>query len=124
MPSTSWEWMSTCSAPARTRATPTNSPAATWLRANVKRARCGSYQQDVARARSLPPGALNEFVTDEPAALAAVSGDAAKLALQRGLVTALKSRRQVADDLKGLVGEDQDNHSFNAIGMSQYLVAA
>jgi len=37
---------------------------------------------------------------------------------------ALKSRRQVADDLKGLVGEDQDNHSFNAIGMSQYLAAA
>jgi protease IV len=68
--------------------------------------------------------ALNEYIAEEPAALAAVSGDAAKLALQRGLVTALKSRRQVADELKGLVGEDSDNHSFNAIGMSQYLAAA
>jgi protease-4 len=38
-------------------------------------------------------------------------------------VTALKSRRQVADDLKGLVGEDDHNHSFNGIGMSQYLAA-
>jgi protease-4 len=47
----------------------------------------------------------------------------AKMALQRGLVTALKSRRQVSDDLKGLVGEDEDNHSFNAIGMNQYLAA-
>src|SRR5580698_8756418 len=28
-----------------------------------------SYQQDVTRARSLPGGALNEFITDEPAAL-------------------------------------------------------
>jgi protease-4 len=82
-----------------------------------------AYQQDVTRARSLPAGALNEFVADEPAALAAVNGDAAKLALQRGLVTALKSRRQLADDLKVLVGEDEDSHSFNSIGMNQYLAS-
>jgi protease-4 len=82
-----------------------------------------AYAHDVARARSLPPNALDEYVADQPAALAAVNGDAAKLALQRGLVTALKSRRQVSDDLKGLVGEDEDTHSFNAIGMSQYLSA-
>src|SRR5450432_4050839 len=83
-----------------------------------------AYSQDVTRARSMPANALNEYIVQEPAALAAINGDAAKLALQRGLVTALKSRRQVADDLKGLVGEDQDNHSFNAIGMNQYLAAA
>jgi protease-4 len=82
-----------------------------------------AYQQDVTRARSLPVNALNEYIADEPAALAAVDGDAAKLALQRGLVTALKSRRQLADELKGLVGEDADSHSFNAIGMSQYLAS-
>src|ERR1700722_16632208 len=82
-----------------------------------------AYQQDVTRARSLPAGALSEFVADEPAALAAVNGDAAKLALQRGLVTALKSRRQMADELKGLVGEDEDTHSFNSIAMNQYLTA-
>src|SRR6202041_1199398 len=82
-----------------------------------------SYQQDVTRARSLPGGALNEFITEEPAALVAVNGDAAKLALQRGLVTALKSRRQLSDDLKVLVGEDEDSHSFNSIGMSQYLAS-
>jgi protease-4 len=82
-----------------------------------------AYQQDVTRARSLPANALNEYVAEEPAALAAVNGDAAKLALQRGLVTALKSRRQLADELKGLVSEDSDSHSFNAIGMSQYLAS-
>ena len=82
-----------------------------------------AYQQDVTRARSLPAVALNEFVAQEPAALAAVNGDAAKLALQRGLVTALKSRRQMADELKVLVGEDEDTHSFNAIGMNQYLAS-
>jgi protease-4 len=82
-----------------------------------------AYQQDVTRARSLPAGALNEFVSDEPAALAAVNGDSAKLALQRGLVTALKSRRQMADELKVLVGEDEDSHSFNSIAMNQYLAS-
>jgi protease-4 len=82
-----------------------------------------AYQQDVTCARSLPAGALNEFIADEPAALAAVSGDAAKLALQRGLVTALKSRRQLADEVKVLVGEDEDTHSFNSVGMSQYLAS-
>jgi protease IV len=82
-----------------------------------------AYGQDVARARSLPAGALNDFVASQPAALQAVNGDMAKMALQRGLVTALKSRRQVADELKVLVGEDADSHSFNSIRMSEYLLA-
>jgi protease-4 len=82
-----------------------------------------AYSQDVTHARSLPATALQDFVAAQPASVQAVNGDLAKMALQRGLVTALKSRRQVADDLKGLVGEDDDNHSFNGIGMSQYLAA-
>jgi len=82
-----------------------------------------AYQNDVTRARSLPPHALDEYVSQGPAALSALHGDAAKLALQRGLVTALKSRRQLADELKTLVGEDQENHSFNSVGMSQYLAS-
>jgi protease-4 len=82
-----------------------------------------AYSQDVTRARSLPPAALKDYVADQAAALAALNGDAAKLALQRGLVTALKSRRQLADELKGLVGEDEDTHSFNSIAMNQYLAA-
>jgi protease-4 len=82
-----------------------------------------AYTQDVTHARSLPAGALKDFIAEQPASLQAVNGDMAKMALQRGLVTALKSRRQVADDLKGLVGEDDNNHSFNSIGMNQYLAA-
>src|ERR1700722_13695377 len=82
-----------------------------------------AYTQDVTRARALPVGALKDYIAEQPASVQAVNGDMAKMALQRGLVTALKSRRQVADDLKGLVGEDENNHSFNSIGMSQYLSA-
>src|SRR5580698_8349108 len=82
-----------------------------------------SYTQDVTRARALKPSALDDYVNEAPASLAAVNGDAAKLAMQRGLVTALKSRRQLADELKSIVGEDSDSHSFNSVGMSQYLSA-
>ena len=82
-----------------------------------------AYTQDVTRARSLPATALKDFIAAQPASLQAVNGDMAKMALQRGLVTALKSRRQVADDLKGLVGEDDSDHSFNGIAMNQYLAA-
>jgi protease-4 len=89
-----------------------------WLNALWK-----AYAQDVTRARSLPENALDDFIGDEPAALAAVNGDAARLALQKGLVTALKTRRQLADEVKGLVGEDTDTHSFNSIDVAPYLSA-
>ncbi|MDE2347212.1 MAG: signal peptide peptidase SppA [Gammaproteobacteria bacterium] len=82
-----------------------------------------AYQRDVTSARSLPAGALQDFVEQGPAELAAVNGDAAKLALQHGLVTALKSRRQVDDELENLVGRDDDTHSYNAISMNSYLDA-
>ncbi len=82
-----------------------------------------AYQRDVTRARSLPPTALEEYVAQAPAALTSLQGDAAKLALQRGLVTALKSRRELADELKALVGEDADNHSFNAVQLAPYIAA-
>src|SRR5712672_1883776 len=39
-----------------------------------------AYTQDVTRARSMPSNALNQYIAEEPAALAAVNGDAAKLA--------------------------------------------
>ena len=82
-----------------------------------------AYQRDVTSARSLPAGALQAFVDQGPAELAAVNGDGAKLALQHGLVTALKSRRQVDDELENLVGKDSDTHSYNAISMASYLDA-
>jgi protease-4 len=82
-----------------------------------------AYSQDVTRARSLPATALKDYIAAQPASLQAVNGDLAKMALQRGLVTALKTRRQVADDLKGLVGENDNNHSFVGITMNDYLTS-
>jgi protease IV len=82
-----------------------------------------AYTQDVTRARSLPANAIADYIAGQPASLQAVNGDMAKMALQRGLVTALKSRRQVADELKGIVGEDEDSHSFTSVTMRQYLTS-
>jgi protease-4 len=82
-----------------------------------------AYTQDVTRARSLPANAIADYIASQPASLQAVNGDMAKMALQRGLVTALKSRRQVADELKGIVGEDEDSHSFTSVAMRQYLTS-
>jgi protease-4 len=82
-----------------------------------------AYTQDVTRARSLPANSIADYIASQPASLQAVNGDMAKMALQRGLVTALKSRRQMADELKGLVGTDEDSHSFNSVTMRQYLNA-
>jgi protease IV len=82
-----------------------------------------AYTQDVTRARSLPANAIADYIAGQPASLQAVNGDMAKMALQRGLVTALKSRRQVADELKGIVGEDEDSHSFTSVAMRQYLAS-
>jgi protease-4 len=82
-----------------------------------------AYTQDVTRARSLPANAIADYIASQPASLQAVNGDMAKMALQRGLVTALKTRRQVADELKGIVGEDEDSHSFTSVAMRQYLTS-
>ena len=99
------------------RLTPTSHSASTVI------ATPASRRQGWARARSLPATALKDYISAQPASLQAVNGDLAKMAMQRGLVTALKSRRQVADDLKGLVGENEGNHSFSGIGMNDYLSA-
>src|SRR5260370_37651566 len=59
-----------------------------WLDALWK-----AYSQDVTRARSMSANALNEYIAEEPAALAAVTGGAAKLAPQRGPPTPLTPPR-------------------------------
>src|ERR1019366_9885274 len=42
-----------------------------------------AYSQDVTHARSMPANALNEYIAQQPAALAAAGGDAAELPPQR-----------------------------------------
>jgi protease IV len=79
-----------------------------------------TYQQAVTDARKLPAGAIASYVASLPKAVSAANGDAAKVALQAGLVTALADRLQVQRYLIGLVGENKSTGSFNGISAEQY----
>lgn len=79
-----------------------------------------TYQNAVSAARKLPPGAIASYVDSLPKTVSAANGDAAKVALQSGLVTALANRLQVQRQLIGLVGEDHSTGSFNQISADDY----
>ena len=79
------------------------------------------YRQAVAAARGLKPEALQHYADTFAAQMQRQNGDAAQLALDAGLVTALKTDDEVDDRLIELVGEDSDEHDYRAIDFDQYL---
>lgn len=78
-----------------------------------------TYQREVTAARKLPADALAKYLGGLQKNLAAANGDAAQVALQAGLVTALEDRRQVERQLVGLVGRSASG-TFNAISAERY----
>jgi len=83
----------------------------------------GTYQTAVTKARGLDGNALTDYANQLYSGLQATNGDFAKLAVQRRLVTDLKTREEVDDQLKQLVGEDEDAHSFNQVQFEDYALA-
>jgi protease-4 len=81
----------------------------------------GSYQENVTKARGLEANAISDYVEQLYPALQATQGDFAKLAVQRRLVTDLKTQADVDAQLRDLVGEDDDTHVYNQIDVSDYL---
>lgn len=81
------------------------------------------YQRGVTEARGLDEGAIADYVNNFADAAKARRGDLAAVALEKGLVTELKSRREVEDQLKGIVGEDEDEHTFRGVPHWDYLAA-
>jgi protease-4 len=79
-----------------------------------------NYQKALTGARKLPAEAIANYVDDLPKAVSAANGDAARVALQAGLVTALANRLDVQRKLIGLVGEDSSTGSFNQISAEDY----
>jgi protease-4 len=79
-----------------------------------------SYQKAVTDARKLPAGAIESYVDSLPKTVSAAGGDAAKVALQAGLVTGLADKLQVERDLIALVGEDRSTGSFNQVSAEDY----
>ncbi|HEV2442089.1 MAG TPA: signal peptide peptidase SppA [Steroidobacteraceae bacterium] len=79
-----------------------------------------TYQSAMTAARKLPAGAIGNYVDSLPKSVSAANGDAAKVALQAGLVTALANRLEVRRQLIGLVGEDKSTGSFKQISAEDY----
>ena len=82
-----------------------------------------AYKTNVAELRKLSPEDIDEYINNGPALLARVKGDDAQLALDYGLVDALKTRDEIRDDLIRLVGEDEEEKTFNQIQFDEYLAA-
>jgi protease IV len=79
-----------------------------------------TYQNALTGARKLPTGAIGGYVDSLSKTVSAANGDAAKVALQAGLVTGLIDKLQLERQLMGLVGEDKSTGSFNQISAEDY----
>jgi protease-4 len=80
-----------------------------------------SYQESVTRARKLAPDALGQYVGTLSKTVPAANGDAARVALQANLVSALKTRLEFEQRLVALVGKDDHNDSFRAVSLDDYV---
>jgi protease IV len=79
-----------------------------------------TYQDAITRARKLPPDALSQYVDSLSKTVPAAGGDAARVALQAGLVTAVKTRLEAEQRLIGMVGPD-DEGSFRSVSTDDYV---
>lgn len=82
-----------------------------------------TYQQTVTTARGLEANAMTDYAEQLLPALRAAKGDFAQMALDRRLVTELKTREQVIEQLRLQVGEDKDDHSYRRVYFEDYLAA-
>ena len=79
------------------------------------------YKADVASRRGFRPEDLDDLINNLPAHLAQVEGDAAVMALNRGLVDELKTRDEVRQELIERLGQDEDGLTFKQIAFDEYL---
>jgi protease-4 len=80
-----------------------------------------TYKADVARARHFEPERLQVYADDSVEALKRAGGDLAKMALDAGLVTALKGRTDVEERLKQITGENGDEEDYVGVDHWSYL---
>jgi len=80
-----------------------------------------SYQKAIVAARKLQPNALEEYANTLGDEIAAAKGHAAEVALKAGLVTGVKSRLEVEQLVKQIVGEDDEDGSFKGVPHEDYV---
>ena len=79
------------------------------------------YQGDVEKARKLGQGTIAGYVDTLAGGMMSLKGDGAKLALDAGLVTGVRTSLEVERELIDIVGEDEDTASYRAVGVEDYL---
>jgi protease-4 len=80
-----------------------------------------TYLAAVAKARGLKPEAIRSYVDTFSPQVKAARGDAAKVALDAKLVTALKTPLQVEERLIALSSKDEESESFRSVDLKDYL---
>ena len=80
-----------------------------------------AYTGSIAKLRGLQTAAVDNYINNVSVNLSAVNGDTAQLALDHGLVDALKTRDEFREELIALVGEDKDEMTINQIQFDDYL---
>ena len=80
-----------------------------------------SYLQEVAAARGVDMETLEQYAQDFGRYMNDSKGDSAVAALNAGLVDQTLTRVEMRDYLIELVGEDKETHSYNKVGMKDYL---
>jgi len=81
----------------------------------------GLYQADIEPRRKLAKGALQAQAEQLATRLETVHGSMAELALQDKLVDRLATWEEFENELIAVAGEDELNHTFNAVELTDYL---
>ncbi|MBT8038727.1 MAG: signal peptide peptidase SppA [Xanthomonadales bacterium] len=79
------------------------------------------YLDEVAVARGTTSERLDEYAHEFPRLMAAANGDPSRAALDAGLVDQALTRVEIREYLIGLVGENEETHSYNSVTLADYL---
>jgi protease-4 len=79
------------------------------------------YLDDVAAARGMTAAQLDSYAQDFLPVISEANGNTAQAALDFGLVDQTMTRIEIRQHLIELVGEDEEKHTFNQVGMANYL---
>jgi protease-4 len=81
------------------------------------------YQAGIVKARKLEQTAIADYANNFAASAREQRGDLAAVALEKKLVTDLKSRREFENELKAIVGEDEKEHTYRRVPHWDYLAS-
>jgi protease-4 len=80
-----------------------------------------SYSKSIARVRKLQPENVTTYAATFADQIAESKGHAAEVALKAGLVTGIKTRVEVDEMVKKIVGEDEQDGGFKGVSVHDYV---